>query len=287
MSRQFITNLWRQFIKYLHGNVTWIFLFKSQTELAYYGIDKIRDDINIFIPHVFESVSIETTPLSGKHSIIGLIYRPNTKPLADLDIFATSLSEILDIINNEHKQSIIMGDMNINLLKYDTHSKTNDYLNNLFSHGFLPLITKPTRVTPVTASMIGHIYTNNILHPGFSERNTSVFKDLLEETNFDPICQINDPNEAYTKFMKLYQEAFDKAFPLTDMTPKNKQIKKEPWITKGIIKSSKTKSKLLLKKTKKNNDENIRIYKLYNNILTKTKKAMKRTYFQNALNESK
>ena len=71
------------------------------------------------------------------------------------------------------------------------------------------------------------------------------------------------------------------------MTPKNKQIKKEPWITKGIIKSSKTKSKLLLKKTKKTNDENIRIYKLYNNILTKTKKAMKRTYFQNALNENK
>ena len=49
----------------------------------------------------------------------------------------------------------------------------------------------------------------------------------------------------------------------------------------------KTKSKLLLKKTKKPNDENIRIYKLYNNILTITKKAMKRTYFQNALNENK
>ena len=81
----------------------------------------------------------------------------------------------------------------------------------------------------------------NICHH-FSERNTRVFKDLLEETNFDPICQINDPNEAYTIFMKLYQEAFDKAFPLTNMTPKNKQIKKEPWIAKGIIKSSKTKS---------------------------------------------
>ena len=158
--------------------------------------------------------------------------------------------------------------MNINLLKYDTHSKTNDYLNNLFSHGFLPLITKPTRVTPVTASLIDHIYTNNILHPGssgiiindvadhfgtfhisnskrniklktvnkchhFSERNTRVFKELLEETNFDPICQINDPNEAYTKFMKLYQEAFDKAFPLTNMTPKNKKIKKNLGLQKA------------------------------------------------------
>ena len=49
---------------------------------------KIRDDISSFIPHVFESVFIETIPLSGKHSIIGLIYRPNTEPLADLDIFA-------------------------------------------------------------------------------------------------------------------------------------------------------------------------------------------------------
>ena len=28
--------------------------------------------------------------------------------------------------------------------------------------------------------------------------------------------------------MKLYQEVFDKAFPLTNMTPKNKQIKQAP-----------------------------------------------------------
>ena len=282
----------------------------------------VREDISLFIPHVLESLFIETTLPSGKHSIIGLIYRPNTEPLADLDIFSTSLFGILDIINNERKQCIIMGDMNINLLKFDTHSKTNDYLNNIFSHGFMPVITKPTRVTSVTASLIDHIYTNNIIHPGssgiiindvadhfgtfhistnkrnvklkninksrcFSEHNIHTFKDILEKTNFEHINQINDANAAYKEFMILYHEAFDKAFPLRNVTYKNKRIKREPWITTGIIKSSKTKSKLLAKKLKQPTDENIQTYKQYNNILTKTKKAMKKAYFQNALNENK
>ena len=45
-----------------------------------------------FIPHIFESVFIE---LQGKQSniIIGTIYRPNTPPKADLDIFQNTLSE--------------------------------------------------------------------------------------------------------------------------------------------------------------------------------------------------
>ena len=40
--------------------------------------------------------------------------------------------------------------------------KTNDYVDNIFSQGFLPLITKPTRVTSSSATLIDHIYSNDI-----------------------------------------------------------------------------------------------------------------------------
>jgi len=53
-----------------------------------------------------------------------------------------------------------MGDMNIDLLKFEQHTKTGEYLDNLFSQGSLPLITKPTRVTSHSATLIDHIYTN-------------------------------------------------------------------------------------------------------------------------------
>ena len=68
---------------------------------------KIRDDLSVFIPHVFESLFIEIGSKSDhKRSIIGVIYRPNTAPKADIDIFSSTLFDIMDSINNEHTVQI-------------------------------------------------------------------------------------------------------------------------------------------------------------------------------------
>ena len=47
---------------------------------------KIRDDLSIFIPHVIESLFIELKSEGHKTNIIGVIYRPNTPPRADIDM---------------------------------------------------------------------------------------------------------------------------------------------------------------------------------------------------------
>jgi len=52
--------------------------------------------------------------------------------------------------------------MNIDLLKCDNHSKTNEYLDNIITHGYLPVITKPTRICSPTATLIDHMYANDI-----------------------------------------------------------------------------------------------------------------------------
>ena len=88
--------------------------------------------------------------------------RYNTPPRADVDIFSVTLYAILDTINREYNYGVIMGDFNIDLLKFGSHCKTSDYLDNIFSHGFIPTITKPTRVTKNSATLIDHIYSNNI-----------------------------------------------------------------------------------------------------------------------------
>jgi len=124
---------------------------------------KIREDLSIFNTHVFESIFVEIESHPSKKYIIGVIYRPNTAPRADVDVFASTLYSILDIINAESRTCIIMGDMNINLLNYQIHQKTNEYLDNLFSRGFIPVITKPTRVCTSRATLIDHIYTNDIV----------------------------------------------------------------------------------------------------------------------------
>ena len=54
-----------------------------------------------------------------------------------------------------------MGDFNIDLLKYECCSYSNNFFNQLSSSGYMPLITKPTRVTKSTATLIDNIFTNN------------------------------------------------------------------------------------------------------------------------------
>ena len=197
---------------------------------------KVRDDLSTFIPHVYESIFIEVVSTSSKNAIVGIIYRPNTQPKADIDVFSQTLYDTMDLINSERKLSVIMGDANIDL-KTGIHQKTNDYIDNIFSRGFIPRICKPTRITRSSATVIDHIYTNYISnntksgiiitdvadHFGifhivqhkqkqskttdkikkrlFTDTNISKLKQLLEETNFDQIVEINCPNEAFDKFM--------------------------------------------------------------------------------------
>ena len=284
---------------------------------------KIRDDLSVFIPHIFESLFVEINSQNGK-SIIGIIYRPNTAPKADLDIFTNTLNDILDIINTERKHSIIMGDMNIDLLKIDVHQKTNDYLESLFSYGFSPTITLPTRLTCNSATLIDHIYTNRttstksgiiitdvadhfgIFHISsenkssisnkrdtkrlvryFSNANYEHFRNLLENTNFDNVLLAKCPNEAYNIFIKLYMISFVKSFPLRISKTNKRYIKKEPWMTSGLLTSSRTKARLFTKKINKPTPQNIDIYKTYNNTFSRLKRLAKIKYYNTILEDNK
>ena len=76
-----------------------------------------RDDLSVFIPHVIESVFFEMQINERKTIIVGVVYRPNTQPRADIDIFMQKIIEIQSIIKEENKISYLMGDFNIDLLK--------------------------------------------------------------------------------------------------------------------------------------------------------------------------
>ena len=75
---------------------------------------KVRHDLSVFIPHIFESIFVEVKPCKNKKPIIiGNIYRPNTAPKADLDIFMKTLFDIKNLICEENKTAFLLGDFNI------------------------------------------------------------------------------------------------------------------------------------------------------------------------------
>ena len=67
-----------------------------------------------------------------------------------------------------------------------------------------------------------------------------------------------------------------------------KLSRRKTWITKGILKSIKTKKRLFRRKIKHHdNVEYLQTYKKYNNILTHIKKKSKIMYYKQNLIESK
>ena len=77
-------------------------------------------------------------------------------PTEFVDIY---ISELLQKISKEDKTIMLMGDFNIDLLKYDTNTDNATFLGSRYTNLPLPYISIPTRVT--THSLI--IYFQTIL----------------------------------------------------------------------------------------------------------------------------
>jgi len=146
----------------------------------------------------------------------------------------------------------------------------------------LPIITKPTRIFKTSATLIDHIYTNNIpniSHSGiiindvadhfgiffisgpksdshahksinkriFSKNNISSFNIKLRSIDFTNIMQQECPIESFEKFYTLYKDAFDVCFPIRSIQINKNNFKHEPWMTEALMLNMKEKNKLLKK----------------------------------------
>ena len=64
------------------------------------------------------------------------------------------LNELLYKLSKENKTMFLLGDFNINLLNYDIHPTTNEFLKSLSFHYFFPYILRPSRVTTNSKTLI-------------------------------------------------------------------------------------------------------------------------------------
>ena len=68
------------------------------------------------------------------------------------------LSKTLQSIDSEKRESIIMGDMNVNYLKENDHEVIKDIFTD---NGFKQILNTPTCVTDQTFSLIDLLFVNN------------------------------------------------------------------------------------------------------------------------------
>ena len=62
----------------------------------------------------------------------------------------------------ENKPYYLIGDLNINCLKYFENEEVSTFYNSLFEYGGIALINKPSRVAKKSATIIDNVITTNI-----------------------------------------------------------------------------------------------------------------------------
>ena len=273
----------------------------------------LRNDLSIFDEYNFESIFIELECEKGKNIIIGEMYR---NPSSDFNNFKTNYEKIIDQVSSEKKDIIIGTDQNLNYLKINQHSQTSEFLDINLSNGILPVITKPTRITHDKATLIDNIYIDLkdshhslagiILNdmsdhlPCFlfiekhcrktmnNEKITTrkVTPAIIEEINKE-IDQIDwqnvysqSVNNAFESFSNNISKVLNRKAPLITKSIPKKYVKREPWMTQGLMTSSKECNKLYIKSLGKAPDSKEVIdYKSYRNRYNYVKRNAKKSYY--------
>lgn len=113
-----------------------------------------NDDLDLAtFEHLFLKIKLKCSEL-----MIGVIYRP---PGQGLDLFLQEFDKLILHIESKSKDIILTGDFNIDLLKVNDHHETNIFYNSLIAHHFLPTITKPTRLTQTSKTLIDNLFCTN------------------------------------------------------------------------------------------------------------------------------
>ena len=136
---------------------------------------KPHPDLNVYKANQLEPTFVEIINPKKSNTVIGCLYKhPN---MDILDFKNNYLSQIFEIVSKERKQVFLVGDFNINLLNYNNHQPTNDFLDLLASNSFIPYILHPTRITSHSKTLIDNVFSNFISPEIISRNITATISD--------------------------------------------------------------------------------------------------------------
>ena len=123
-------------------------------------------DLNLMCEKEVESIYAEIQAKNRKTFILGSLYRaPNT----DETKLICHIEDTVNKVNSEKgKKEVILGvDQNIDLLKSESHNATGRFLDAILSLKLWPVITRPTKITRKSATLIDNIYISTNLQHSF------------------------------------------------------------------------------------------------------------------------
>ena len=106
----------------------------------------------------FQALWIELLNPKSKNTLCGVIYRQHN----DAEVFLEYLSDRLEEFNCSNKNIFVLGDFNIDFLRYETSMYNQAMLDLIHSLSFFPTVDKPTRIYGRSATLIDNIFSNDL-----------------------------------------------------------------------------------------------------------------------------
>ncbi len=287
---------------------------------------EILENLSPFENKIIEALSIQLTYPNNKHVVLTSIYRsngviPNVTAAQQMEGFITKFSQLLSELSATKKLSYVFLDANINILNHHSHDAVN-YLNCIFSNGYLQTTCKASRIHNESKTLIDHILSNSgelricsgtilsdvsdhfftfvvpnfspspkqvhrtISSRNFSHNNLLGFKRELGQTNSDHVYSKENVDEAYDEFWNSYSALFDLKFPLRRKRFNKNIHKMQSFMTNGLLISRSTKNTLHKTSIVNPSAENVNKFKTFKTIYQRVLCAAKKLYFTSKLQEN-
>ena len=176
----------------------------------------VRADLNA-LENEFETIWVEIKNKKSQNVLCCCAYR---RPNTEVEKFNDYIDKVMQKISKENKLIFCMGDFNVNLLNYNLHSHTNDFINTMISHYLLPHILHPTRVTDHSATVIDNIFSNNTVHESVSGNIMTHISDHFPQFIILNKINIDYKSCSYAKgnFSNFDEQRFIDGFKKQDMS---------------------------------------------------------------------
>ena len=280
---------------------------------------KLRPDLESKM-HENECITIDITLKNGDYCLVSSMYRP---PNGNAQSFLGCYNSILCQMKKENPKVIIIGlDHNLDLLKSAQHSLTNEFVQSNLDFGLIPTITRPTRITQSTATLIDNMivsqnlcgsFVSSVLINDISDhlptacvipalitskkgpvtimsrdtrpKNMVAMKRQLSLINWAEELQSNYCSKNMDTFTQKVTEIVEQCIPEQTRHINHKHLRREPWFTLSL-KRSIEKNKRLYNKSLKCPSRLI-AYKTYKSTLRKIIRRVKSTFYKDKCKEFK
>ena len=271
-----------------------------------------RDDLNTNTDP-YQTIFVEFS-CGDRCIIIGVCYRsPSFEPTSFFDYWENTLSTV----NTENKQCIIAGDYNFDLFKHNNNEEVRSFVNINASQHFMPCISKPTRITPESASLIDNFLTNSVefMHRPciltydisdhlpiivFVKKKLVRIKPELDKIKKFDFRKVEVLKQNISKRLARFHETTtaDRAANLLTLVIENeiehlsskcssrRSTPIQPWMSYAILNSIKNKNKLHKKFVLNRTAENKSSFQKYRNLLNRVIQRAKKLYYERKFSEN-